>query len=291
VRKLGSTFLLLVLVTTFAMSGVANGSASDPCGSLSVTTTCGTHAEGAVGDFHGLIAVRGAPWVLNVAGRSGSTPGCGDCTWSIVLACSFDSPSDPGTPLGCTPARGSAGCPGRQLLYRLYLSTDAAPDTLEGTLCLGGRVQPVPIGDHAAGDVQRYLKDVVPPNLDVTTKPKVATLAGLTTYFAAETPSTLRPAPFGGGDITETITLAPSRADWSWGDGAGSGWAPAATNVTHSYARGGTARVDLTTRWGATYTITYQGRTFGPYDAVGQLTKQQTLTLPVRTSSPTLVSH
>jgi hypothetical protein len=284
----------ILVLACLLIGSLSTGSRAyaDGCGGPAATDcNGGVTANQPAGDFHGLIAVTGAPWVLNVAGHSGSTPGCGDCTWSIVLACSFDAPSDPGTPIGCTPARGSAGCPGRQLLYRLYLSTDAAPDTLEGTLCLGGRVQPVPIGDHAAGDVQRYLKDVIPPNLDITTKPKVATLAGLTTYFAARTPSTLTPAPFGGGEITETITLAPSRADWRWGDGAASGWAPAATNVTHAYTRGGNAQVDLTTRWGATYTITYQGQTFGPYDAVGQLTKQQSLTLPVRTSSPTLVSH
>jgi hypothetical protein len=102
---------------------------------------------------------------------------------------------------------------------------------------------------------------------------------------------TLKPAPFGGPDITETITIAPSQADWRWGDASISGWTPAKTTLTHSYIKGGVAHGRLATKWGATYTITYQGQVFGPYDATGQLTKQQTFTLPVDTSTPTLVSH
>ena len=70
-----------------------------------------------------------------------------------------------------------------------------------------------------------------------------------------------------------------------------SGWAAAVSTLSHDYTRGGLAAVVLTTRWGATYTITYEGQTFGPYNATGQLTKQQTLALAIDTSSPTLLSQ
>ena len=145
--------------------------------------------------------------------------------------------------------------------------------------------------EERSDDHELPVTGVIPPDLDISTKPTAATLAGLATYFTARTPATLRPAPFGDGEITETITMAPSQTDWRWGDGSASGWATAAATVSHSYVHGGNAAVDLTARWGATYTITYQGETYGPYNAVGQLTKQQTLALPVRTSTPTLVSH
>jgi hypothetical protein len=238
-----------------------------------------------------LIAVRGAPWVFDLAGHGGTTAGCGDCTWSTVLACHTASPTNPGGPVDCAAANIAAGCPKGQLSFRLYLTTDTATDTFEGLLCLGGTRQIIPISDQAKGDVERYLKDVVPPNLEIATKPAAATLAGLATYFAARPPATLAPAPFGGPEITETITIAPIQSDWRWGDGTASGWAAATSSLIHFYAHGGNALVALTTRWGATYTIIYQGQTFGPYNAVGQLTKRQTLTMPVRTSSPTLVSH
>jgi hypothetical protein len=254
-------------------------------------TRCGVNSNQDSGQFHGLIAVQGAPWVFAASAHSGTKAGCGDCTWSIVLACPEATPGDPGSERSCAAASDAAACHRRQLLYRIYLTTDAVTDEIAGTICLGGARQPIPIGDHAAADVQRYLKNVIPPGLDITTRPKTATLAGLATYFSARPPATLKPVPFGGPEITETITIAPSKADWRWGDSEASGWTKAASTLTHSYIHGGSAHGDLTTRWGATYTITYGGQTFGPYDATGHLTKRQAFTLPVHTSSPTLVSH
>jgi hypothetical protein len=254
------------------------------------TGTCGVGADPTDGDFHGLIAVHDVPWVLDISSHSGTTTGCGDCSWSVVLDCHTQSASDPGPTHDCTGANNSAGCHRPQLLYQLFLSTDAVTDELVGTLCLGGGIDPIPLGDHAAGDVKRYLQDVIPPNLSIATKPKAAALAGLATYFTSSAPE-LTPTPFGNGEITESITIAPIRADWRWGDGSRSGWAAAATTVTHTYLSGGNDAVRLTTRWGATYTITFDGQTVGPYQAVGQLTKQQQITLPVLTSTPTLVSR
>jgi hypothetical protein len=96
---------------------------------------------------------------------------------------------------------------------------------------------------------------------------------------------------FGGTGVTETITIAPLRASWAWGDGDRSGWVAIGRMVRHSYLHGGMAAVQLTVRWGATYLIGYDGAAFGPYDADGRLTKAQELRLPVRTSSPVLVSR
>jgi hypothetical protein len=280
---------IAVAVLVLATAATARAMPTKPCGGFD-EGPCGVHAAQDAGDFHGLIAVSDAPWVLNLAGHGGTTPGCGDCSWSLVLACASAAPGDPGSP-ACVPASISATCEPHQLLYRLYLTTDAVTDALEGTLCLGGVIEPIPISERAAGDVRRYLQDVVPPNLDITTSPSAATLAGLPTYFVARVPSTLAPAPFGGDQITETITIAPIRSDWRWGDGTASGWTADAATLTHSYAHGGNAIVRLTTRWGANYTITFQGEVFGPYQAVGTLRKQQNLTLPVDTANPTLVSH
>jgi hypothetical protein len=173
----------------------------------------------------------------------------------------------------------------------VYLTTDAVTDQVAGTVCIGGPNQPIPIGDQAAGDVERYLKNITPPDLEIATRPRVATLAGLPTYFAARPPSRLPPALFGGPEITETITIAPLRAEWRWGDGDETGWEQVGPRLMHSYLYGGLARGSVTTRWGATYTVTYAGETAGPYDGNGRLTKRQAFRLPVRTSSPTLVSR
>jgi hypothetical protein len=269
----------------------ANPSAAAPCGTAFRPVCGGAGSDPAAGDFQGLIALQGAPWVLNVAGHAGTQPGCGDCSWTIVLACASGSPADPGTPVACAGASNSGACKSGDLLYRLYLTTVAVTNALEGTICVGPGHSLIPISDRAKGDVQRYLRDVTPPDLDITTRPALATLAGLPTSFRAQPPTTLRPAPFGGPDVTETITIAPIKTDWRWGDGSTSGWTNAASSLTHAYYRGGIASVELRARWGATYTITFEGQTVGPYVALGQLTTLQTLTLPVHTSTPTLVSH
>jgi hypothetical protein len=113
----------------------------------------------------------------------------------------------------------------------------------------------------------------------------------LPTYFRARRPGGLAPVPFGGPEITETITIAPVRAAWQWGDSGSSGWVPASRTLRHTYGRGTVAHGRLIVEWAATYTITYGGATYGPFDATGRITNAQPFRLPVRTSSPVLVSR
>ncbi|HWB66413.1 MAG TPA: hypothetical protein VG708_06260, partial [Mycobacteriales bacterium] len=139
-------------------------------------------------------------------------------------------------------------------------------------------------------DVAKYLKDVTPPDLVISTRPRDGTLAGLPTWFAAHAPSRLRPTPFGSGQITETITIHPMRSKWQFGDGTAVTRTATAT-ARHTYLRGGHRRGRLTTRWGATYTISYAGGSYGPYHATGTLVRRQRFSMPVHTSRPVLVSH
>ncbi len=288
-RLLGLFAALAVTLTVLA-PGFAHAATPGHCTTFS-TTACGVGANQNAGEFHGLLAVRGVPWVLDLAARSGTQQACGDCSWTLMLACASASPGDPTSINACTGASTTGNCRKGQLLYKIYLSTDAVADRVVGTVCLGGPQQPVPVGTKAFGDVRRYLKDVTPPDLDISTSPSGATLAGLATFFTASVPGSLTPVPFGSGEVTETITLDATVADWHWGDGSTSGWLSASTPLAHSYLHGGIARLTLRTRWGATYTISYQGETFGPYDATGRLVRVQRLALPVDTSAPTLVSR
>jgi hypothetical protein len=278
--------LLVLLVTMTTVSSVPESAAAAGCGT--VPGTCGVTADEANGVFHGLIAVTDQGWVLDMAARDGTEAGCGDCVWIVILACPQNTPADPGGQTACTDASGSPVCKPGQLLYRLYLTTRAETDTLEGTICLGGTSEVVAVGDAAAADVERYLRDVTPPALRIASRPQPLTLAGLTTYFTASPPS-LRPMPFGGPTVTETITITPTEADWLWGDGDDSGWLAATGSAAHRYLRGGRRAGALTVRWTARYTISYAGRTFGPYDADHTLTKQQPFVKRVATSQPVLV--
>jgi hypothetical protein len=259
------------------------------CGGI-LGTHCGAQSDPNKGEFQGLIAVSGIPTVFEISTHSGTKAGCGDCEWTLIAACPSNDPTNPGGATLCPGAVNAPTCR-RGVLERLYLSDADTEYRLVTTLCFHKTNRVIPVGVIAFADVRNYLRDVTPPGLVIHTQPRVATLAGLPTKFRATAPAALRPAPFGGGGITETITIAPVRSNWRWGDGDATGWVATAPTQTHRYIAGGIEHGGLTTQWGATYTITFEGATFGPYAANGRLTRQQAFRLPVHTSTPHLTSH
>jgi hypothetical protein len=275
---------LLVSVTLLTPLSPAAGAGADGCGSLD-SSTCGVDSDGGR-QFHGVIAVTNAAWVLDTASRSGS--GCADCIWSIVIACPDNGDDDPTGPTQCQESLNAPKCDTNQTLYRVYLTTSTQTDVAEGTICLGGDGKVVPISQKAKADVDRYLKNVRPPDLWISTRPRDGTLTGLRTYFHARTPHSLRPRAFGGPDVTETITIAASELNWRFGDGHASGWSTS-HRATHTYTYGGVADGQLITRWSASYTVSYAGRTFGPYDASGHVRNRQAFRLAVHHTRPVLV--
>ena len=291
------TLLALMAATLLAPGGAAHADRHCPDPNDPSCEQGSATADQARGDFHGLIMVPGQPGVLNTAAHSGTKAGCGDCTWSLILACLHNDPNYPEKQDPCANAVDNGQCDKGQLLFRLYLTTDAVRNDLVDMVCLGGVKDVIPVGDRAALDVQQYLKDVTPPLLALHVAPPKGIPAGLPAYFWVRPPADLTPAPFGNGQITETITIAPQRYNWSWGDGAVSGWTtdaggpyPTGT-LTHTYNKADHYAGQVVTEWGATYTITVAGQTFGPYDATGTLTKTQPFAMTVLRARSTLVSH
>jgi hypothetical protein len=288
-----------MLVALVAHAQTAMADASSPGCADRQATTCVSHevtADQDAADFHGLIMVPGQPSVLDRAAHGGTKAGCGDCSWELILACLTNSPNTPQDQNMCTRAGEAPRCAKGQLAYRLYLSTDAVRNQLVDVICLGGTTDVVPVGDQAAADVQRYLKDVSAPLLDLHVDPPKGIPAGLPSYFWVR-PPTVTPAPFGGGQITETITIAPERYRWVWGDGETSGWTTDAGapypdgTLTHTYVKAGRYDGHVTAEWGGTYTITVAGQTFGPYDAIGTVTRDQPFSVTALKAHSTLVSH
>jgi hypothetical protein len=262
---------------------------AEPCHGA-FATDCGVKTDPQQGDFRGMIAITGMPAVFETTSHAGTKAGCGDCEWTLIAACPSNDPSNPGHATLCQGAVNAPTCR-RGVLERLYLSDADTEYRLVDTLCLQKTNRVIPVGNIAFGDVLRYLRDVTPPNLVITTQPRQATLAGLPTRFRAAPPARLRPTPFGSGEVTETITIAPIRSNWRWGDGDATGWVATAPTQTHRYLAGGVEHGGLTTQWGATYTITFEGVTLGPYDATGRLSRQQGFRLPVHISTPHLTSQ
>lgn len=292
--------VVLAAVLPFAFVAVAH--AGNPgCDNRQVTSCVsgGLASDQEHGQFHGLIMVPGEPGVLNAAAHAGTQPGCGDCEWTLLQACVTNIPANGGNPTTCNGSGQAPTCGPNEVLYRLYLSTTAIRNQLVDQICLGPTKQVIAVGQQAALDVQRYLKDVTPLALLVTVQPPHGVLANLPAYFVVRPPTDLRPQPFGNGQITETITIKPAHYLWHWGDGS----ADLATDdpgapypdgtVTHTYVTAGHVRGAVTTRWAASYTITVPGAgTLGPYDATGgQISKTQSFDLTVTAARSHLVSH
>jgi hypothetical protein len=284
--------LLTVGVTAVDVEAIPAG-----CSNPLALECHGVSADQEQGDFHGLIMVNGQPEVLETAAHSGTQPGCGDCEWTIILACVFSRPGEHDTEHACTGSLRALQCEPGQSLFRLYLTTDAVSNALVDTLCLGGIDDVIPVGDIAAADVEKYLQDVVPPAMQIDVQPPNGVLAGLAAYFRVRPPADLSPTPFGGPTVTETIAITPAEYVWHWGDGTTDlitddpGAAYPDGKVTHVYTTAGEIDGTLTTRWGATYTITVAGQTFGPYDATGGLVdRAQPFTLTVTAARSHLVS-
>lgn len=284
------------LVAALVLVGVLSAgrpapAAADDCGDLPVSVSCGTSADPESGSFHGLIGVTGQDWVLSLASHSGDTAGCGDCVWTIALDCPLTAPGNPDSSVGCGGFSAGSRCPADELPFNLYLTTATVVNELVGLICLGGRSHIVLVGADAEADVERYLQDVRPPELLIHRRPHGPTLTGLPTYFSASVPvEATRPVGFGSSTVSESITLDPRQVDWAWGDGSSSGWLPSEETAEHRYLSGGVQLGTLTTRWGATYTATFEGRTVGPFTATGTVDRSQPFTEPVDTSDPTLVS-
>lgn len=277
--------LLIALVLTPAPAASAGG----PGGCIGVLGTCGkvtTDPERSA--FVGLIAISGNPSLLQNEKQLAGSDECDRCSWTLLVECQQNKPG--GSQVDCQGSHTDLRCRKGQLAERVFLSRPGRGYGMVGVYCLGGPNRIVPIGAIAKADVGRYLKDVRPPGLDISFDPGTS-LAGLATKVSARPGRALRPVPFGGQGVTETIRLIPSKQTWDWGDGQAATFTDASVRTTHTYATGGHLTATVTTTWGATYTVTYQGITLGPYDATGTLTGRQARPVTVVTSTPVLVSH
>ena len=244
------------------------------------------------GNFRGLLAVSRDSSLLNEEADTTGSDGCAHCEWTVLEDCPHNAPTAT-SQVDCTGAHNDPACRRNQVADRFYLSTPEFQYRDEGVYCIGGANRIVPVGEDAVADVNRYLKNVTPPDLRITFDPGTS-LAGLATKVTAAPPNSLKPAPFGGPAVTETITIRPTKESFAWGDGTSANLtakADGTARTTHTYTSGGHQVSAIRTTWGASYTIAYGGRTFGPYRATGTLTKLQRRALTVVTSTPVLVSH
>lgn len=284
-RALAVVLSLVALMTSYCVT--ASAAPENSCGGL-FNPCSSVKANAPSGEFQGLIALSGDASFLHAEAPAASGDGCAHCVWTVLLDCHLNSPG--GKQVDCNAAHNNPQCKKGQLADRIFLSRPGFGYGDVGTYCIGGANQIVPLSQIAIDDVNRYLKDVKPPSLDISFNPGTS-LAGLATRVSAEPDRALRPVPFGGQGVTETITLAPVREVWSWGDGQTATFTDATIRTDHTYGTGGHLTAAVTTTWGATYRITYQGLTFGPYNATGRITGRQTRPVTVVTSTPVLVSH
>lgn len=251
---------LLTFIAAASLPAVA-AYAEDPC--LGDLKGCGaTVINETKGSFQGAIIVPGSEAANRAVARNG---GCEGCDWTLVVDCDLNE-HDSDTFVTCNPA----ACPDGTT-YRIYLQrpTDANPAYVD-SVCLSATRRIVTAADLDA-DMERYLKDLRPPEATIAVQPAERAVTGLATYFAATGPET--------GDATLNVTTAAgpatlrmdivaSRYAWTFGDGTrcettspggrydgGPATERCDDRVAHVYAAARDATVTLTATWGGTYTF------------------------------------
>jgi len=214
-----------------AESALADGPEKDGTVDNEVTT---------VEDAVRVIVVRsgGSYRVASVSGRAGSGSAQQGCDWSLVFAPDLDD-----VPYGT-----SAGpMPHADARFALLL-------------CNGEVVRPIWVAPDdvidldaaAAAEAERYLEDVLVPDVSLGVNPATTGLVGLPSWFWVEGfDGSITAAPISVFGVTIDVRMTSASVTWDFGDGtreAGDlGVAyPAESSVQHTYATDGTFDVSAT---------------------------------------------
>jgi hypothetical protein len=289
-----SPLAVLIAVVAGAVLSTPNAARAEECSIVHAQACAAATAK----QFRGAIIVPGSEAANRAVARNG---GCDGCDWTLVVDCDLNE-HDSDSFVHCSPAK----CPDGTT-FRIYLQRpdDANPAYVD-SICLTATRRIVTAADLAS-DMDRYLKDLRPPEATIAVQPAERAVTGLPAYFAA------------GGDTTGTATLdvttaagpvrldmdiAASRYVWTFGDGArcetaspgGSydGGEPTERcddRVAHVYDAARTATVMLTARWSGTYTFDVGYGPVGPLDIPGNGVPgpAATRTIPVRDATAQLI--
>lgn len=282
---------ILVLVVAVVTLGLPVSARADSCDDMPVL--CGAESTGR-GTYQGIVIVPGLH-TGDGAGHGNGASGCADCEWSLVPACSVNSPENGadalcGAAVSICRSRGDDG-----IFYWVFVRRPGEGWHQVGTACIGASNPVVTLADLRADAAQRY-RDEVRPNA-ATIDPQPANgpwVVNLAAYFAASGAQTTTKT-FGPDGARMTITATPTYV-WDFGDGS----PPYETtdvggpypdgSVHHVYRTDGTRTVTLTTRWAATFTVTTAFGTYGPWDVPGApIAPTSTRTIQVREGRAVLV--
>lgn len=226
--------------------------------------------------FRGAIIVPGSEAANRAVARNG---GCEGCDWTLVVDCDLNE-HDSDSFVHCNPAECLDGT-----TFRIYLQrpTDANPAYVD-SICLSATRRIVTAAD-LADDMDRYLKDLRPPEATITVQPAERAVTGLPAYFTAGGPAAdtaTLDVTTAAGPARLRMDIAASRYVWTFGDGARCDTtSPGGTydggdpvercdhRVAHVYDAARTATVTLTARWSGTYTFDVGYGPVGPLDIPG----------------------
>lgn len=262
-------------IAGIALMGAAASpaTAEEPCSAANFMTGC---VSPTARQFRGAIIVPGSEAANRAVARNG---GCDDCDWTLVVDCDLNE-YDSDSFVHCNPA----DCPDGTT-FRIYLQrpTDANPAYVD-SICLTATRRIVTAADLAT-DMDRYLKDLRPPEATITVQPAERAVTGLPAFFAAggaTTDAATLDVVTAAGPARLEMDIAASRYVWTFGDGArcettspGGGYdggdpvERCDDRIAHVYDSARAATVTLAARWSGTYTFDVGYGPVGPLPIPG----------------------
>ncbi len=264
--------VLASLIVSFAPAAIAAAD-EPPCGAYCAAAPTVTPTDS------GYDGSRHVPGADAVSVSQGSSDGCANCQWAIVIACPGNGLNgQANVDANCTGS--SAGCQPGQVRYRVYWRPDAdSPWRVGGTECLGQR-QPPAVAD-VGGAAQDFLDHMDLPLPQPTVQPYDGAVVNKEAIFSAGSGDPVT-TTFDLGGLAVTVTATPVAWDWTFESGVTQRFAKPGghypnRDVTYVYRTPGDRQVTVTTTWSATFTV-----------AGGAA---QTVTGEVRRTSPPLLVH
>lgn len=202
--------------------------------------------------------------------------GCGGCRWRLTTVCTRP---DPELGQAFDERRGCDavvhGCPQRQRVLRAWFRPAGGIWQEVAVVCVGEPVTVAHVGEEVADRVEEGM-----PALRPAFRPTQGVVTQLPVAFSTGQPAGPRRWSMQVVGRVVDVTAVPSWW-WSFGDGAASSGAA----VAHAYRRPGTMRVEVRTRWTATFVV--DG--LGPFDVPETVTQATTFDLRIGEGRAVLV--
>lgn len=191
-------------------------------------------------------------------GKATGGSSCPECVYTLVPVCELGD--------GCVE---TGACPGHgEVRYVVFVERPPAEPMAEGSACLSGAEQPVPVEAITAAVERKLTDELLPTDAEVVVQPPGGALINVPTIVRADAARTPITQTFFAAGFSVRVTAKPVRWTWTFGPGEAasftypgdayaSGVDPTTSDrhATWTYGRAGARQLQVVVTWEASYEL------------------------------------